>query len=296
VPKGHFEHLDASLIRERSELVRRMAFQEGLSIKEIAAKIGNISESRVGQILNTRDDRIRVLMFLEKQDGPVDIREVAVNLDMGINKAQFLVDTLKKRGQLTADVGKRGDTTGDHRAFTNIRLKKRQHGKVTTRVVPDSLRNVAPEAPAFVQERIPEQLTNGKDHGHVPDAEDQKVEEALRTFGHTRAEVEEVAPELPEDIQAQIDSGELVDGRGIKVTAVTEPEELLDLLPAHDIPRFPILASLLDRDAKIGEAARLLEQVGLDDLAIQALQNQDKFTELEREYMKFARAKSEVKE
>jgi hypothetical protein len=269
VPKGQFDRLTPEQSRERSETVRALAFEQGKSIAEIAAIVGSISESRIGQILDTGNDRKRVLYYLEHHGGGVDnIRDIAVGLDMDINKAQFLVDNLRKKGQVTADIGKASAATGDHRAFTNIRLKKRQHGKIRTeRLVAPTLQ-VAPDAPAFVQERIPEQLTNGHHHGPENPFDTPEVAAALEA--HTRAEIEASAPDLPEELV----------------------ETAREILAIPDIPRYPLLARLLDRDAKIAEAARLLESAGLDDLAIAALQRQDEFTDLEREYMRFARAQS----
>jgi hypothetical protein len=46
---------------------------------------------------------------------------------------------------------------------------------------------------------------------------------------------------------------------------------------------YPLLRGLIERASKIETAAKLLEQAGQDDLALQVLSKVDEYTDLERE-------------
>ena len=263
MPKGQYDRLSADAQAERAQEVRRLAFEEGLDRTQIAAKLGTITPSGVGLILDTGGDRQRILNYLEHQSSGIGIRELSAALSMDINKAQYVVDTLRKRGFITADESKSSVETGDHRSYTNIKLKKRQHGKVVRTNGHHGQEAAKPSS--FVTDRIPKRL--------VPALAEAVASVAL---DHDPKMETQSVPEEPVPVVAEVVSS--------------------DILHVEDIPRYPILVRLLDRDAKIQEAARLLEKVGLDNIALQALAETDKFTPLEREYMKHARQNSDREE
>src|SRR3954471_16579758 len=132
MPKGHFLHLDPDARSRRDEAVRRMAFEEGRSYNEIAERLGNITSSGVKAILNVQagNDRKRILHFLETHPDPINSKELAMQLGLDINKTQYIIDNMRKRGMVSADEVKSSGATGYHRHYANIRIKKRQHGKV----------------------------------------------------------------------------------------------------------------------------------------------------------------------
>ena len=107
----------------RDAEIRRLAFEEGMSRKDLATFAGT-TESRITQILNVGSVRESILAYLAGVTGGVNAREIATELSLDINRVQYMVDSLRKKGLITAQLGTNGGQ-GDHKAFYNIRLKKR---------------------------------------------------------------------------------------------------------------------------------------------------------------------------
>ncbi len=216
-------------LQERDMEIRRLAFEGGIPAPKIADQYG-ITDSRVYQILDVTQNRTLVRNYLESNPNKsFTAREIAQTLRIDINKVQYVIETLLKKGYVTATrAPSSGTAGGDHRMFTNVRIKPNKRRSVV------DVKSATETLPLF-DEKTTETLVVGFDKG----------------------------------------------------TSTDEISEKPDAIPVYEIPRYPLLWSLVDKDRKIAEAAKLLEQAGLEDLALAALGKADDFTPLEREYMKY---------
>jgi hypothetical protein len=138
-------------MQSRDNEIRRLAFDGGVPVANIAKQYG-VTESRVSQILDVTSNRQRIWQYLAQHpDETFTIREIAQALDMDINRAMFYVDSLRKKGALTATEKRNdGKGSGDHHTWVNIRLKRRPA-------------NGKPHRPATIAATVePVQLANGE--------------------------------------------------------------------------------------------------------------------------------------
>jgi hypothetical protein len=217
----------------RNTEIRRLAFDAGVAVPEIAKKY-RITESRVSQILDVTTSRQRIWAFLTSHPtSSFTAREIAVALSMDINRVNFYIDSLRKKGAVAADrPPSSGKAGGDHKMWINVQLKRKPRAK--------DISSVAEEQPA-------------------PEPVEQPAPEP--------ASAEE--PAVIEEVKAE------------KLNGGAPPAPWI----RGNIGGWPALRDIRDRARvarKREQAAKLLEETGDDELALQ-LMEKSSFTELEEE-------------
>lgn len=250
----------------RDQVVMRLATEEGVTDQGVIAKrlvelgYGKITDTRVGQILRANSGRDQIVRFLEEHpDDTFTSVEISTWTKIDINKVNYVIDALQKKGVVTYKVGQ---STSNHRTLVSVSLTKRARAAIAARKDAAIKRSPAVDA--------------AKLNGEAP------VEMAATEAKH--AIIEEVVPEVPEIPELS----EIVTSAPADEAPAEDTGH--EVLPIQDFLKYPLIAKLLDRERDLNEAAKLLDRHGLDDLELQVLAKMDEYTPLEREVVAYVDA------
>jgi hypothetical protein len=174
---------------------------------------------------------------------------------VGLHEVQHILGSLRNDGLITF----REESNGSQKRYLNIRISA--HG---------------PKPLDIVEDRTPEQLAADGDAIPLPPP----------SWADARGRVERAAAAMRE---ARVEIREALD--------IVEPDEVPD--PAKEFVRppeptppdgFPILSRLLRREGLRDKAAELLSEAGLDAEAVRVLDVPLPTSDVEAEYLRFARA------
>jgi hypothetical protein len=237
----------------RDAEITRLAFIDGMGQTEIAAEIVKrgyepVSPDRIGQILRSHSGRDRVIRFLASApEGVVfTTKEIAQELRLDINKVQYVLDGLMKKGIVEfRDVRNLGTASGDHKTKMDIHLAKRARYNP---MVAAAIERAAPEG----DQAAPESNELGTTH-------------TVKPSQIIAVEAEVVAAPLPivNPMMPQVD---LPWFRG-------------------NLDGWPAFRDVRDRAIKakkLNVAAKILEEVGEDEMALR-LMDKTMFSPLEKE-------------
>lgn len=248
----------------RDRDIMALVIDQNKSIKDVAQEYG-VHPTRVSQILAEQTKRDQVMAFLARNpDRWFNSREIAMALHLDINKVQFVADSLRKTGRGRAEVlPSSGSAGGDHKMLTNIHLTPRGMDEIKKRMVDmvaeASTKETIVTEPAPVVEAIPELVVE-----RIPEGVLERVDPKL----------------IPGIIPIELEPS---------VPSPGEAPEKAELA-IHDIPRFPLIHQLTNRNEKLQQASKLIEAAGpYDELALAVLAKLDDFTALEREILEYVK-------
>lgn len=247
-----------------------LVIEKGVAMDQVASTM-EITPNRVYQIIGKASHRVEIMMFLyDRVTERFTSKEIAQALRVDINKVQFAIDTLTKRGRAEFSRVKSSPDSGGHTMMTEIHLTKAgidEARKLSTRGAEAKVKKTN-GSPTLEQEAAVEGFSTGWSTQAVADAKLDDVER--REGAHTAKPSEKV------EVEAE------------KTAPIVE-------LPITEIPRYPLIAGLTVRDERLQSAAKLIDSAGQQyaDLALSVLQRLDDFTPLEREVLAYVKAHTE---
>lgn len=266
----------------RDQVILRMATEEGIIDQGLIAKrlteLGyeKIGAERVGQILRASSGRDKVIHFLEEHpDDTYSSTEISNLLKLDINKVNYVIDALAKRGVVTFKVGQ---ASNNHRTLVDVSLTKRARSQIEARV--KAAVETAPEVDHAKLTAIPAVELQ---HDHRKDKETIREVEAIEEVKGTDrvkltvvpTEAPQSTPEEPMPAPEPEPKPEVPDSSAMNIT---------------DYLKYPLIGKLMDRERDLNEAAKLLDRHGFEDLELAVLAKADEYTPLEREIVKFIQA------
>jgi len=244
----------------RDQVVIQLATEQGVTDQGMIAKrlvemgYDKITDTRVGQILRANSGRDQIVRFLEEHpDDTFSSVEISTWTKIDINKVNYVIDALSKKGVVTYKVG-RADS--DHRTLVNIVLTKRTRAAIAARV------------------KAATKTAKGVDTVKLAELETPVIEPAIDAPADIPADIPELQAELPAPAP----------------DVTTEPEIAIESISIQDYIKYPLIGKLLDREHDLSEAAKLLDRHGFDDLELAVLAKMDEYSPLEREILAYVQA------
>jgi len=274
----------------RDQFILHLATEEGITDQGVIAKrvLGagyeKIGPERVGQILRANSGRDKVIRFLEEHsDDTFSSVEISTWIKLDINKVNYVIDTLQKKGVVTY---KRGRADNDHRTLTDIAMTKRARAAISARAT----------AKSEYLARAAQRASKVTDDSELPaDTSTITVDNSAVNSNSWTTE----PADIPADIQEtpgtpapdvitepfQGDHAIALMPNGFVMDPLTDIE-----ISIQDYVKYPLIAKLLDRERDLNEAAKLLDRHGFDDLELAVLSKMDEYSPLEREVLAYVQA------
>lgn len=305
---------------ERAAEITRLVVDDDVAVEKVASQFG-VTPNRIYQILGQTTHRAQVMLFLlEHKDEKYTSREIAQAVNVDIKKVEFTVHRLVKRGRAKATkVQSSVAVGGGHAMWVNIQLTTQGIAEARTllpkpKKEPKPKESVGLKKAAALGSAIGEAaIAAGK---AAISEETLAISKVVPTAVVPRPEPSPTIEELKEEAQRAIRQEDL--------PALTKPEDLVGLPaagelreqiiqetiakgPRHhvlgigDIPRFPLINKLVERSAKLTQAAKLVESAvpkderaaDYEDLVLAILSKVDDFTPLEREVIAYIELRGE---
>jgi hypothetical protein len=264
-------------LKDRDAEVARLAFVEGLGQKEIADRIAAqgyspVTPDRIGQVLNAHSGRDRIIRFLAQapESQVFTSKEIAIALSIDIARVQYVLDGLQKKNIVSFRDVRNGPDSSDHKTKIDIHLTRRaRHSRIVMSAMGHPPAGSMPVAA----------VVNAK-----PGIEEPIDHPDIATI------FEEPPPVGPQPGESGPGSDE-----DWGPTVTEQPTVVLPWFKGS-LGGFPVIRDLRDRAIraqKLNAAARILEEVGEDDMVL-ALMAKTEFSGLEAEVITLLRHFGEI--